>query len=126
MKRIAAALSAAFISMSAANAEMNDDRMYSAALALKATAMIASEYEKCGFDHSRLLGTMIEWASNSCHASSDQVAELRRAYDDKLKEIAGEMGWRFRRCQWSPEQTRTEFESALSTIECFTRSQCRD
>jgi hypothetical protein len=122
MKRISTATLAAFISMSAAHAEMSDDRMYSAVLAVRATAKIASAYEKCGFDNARLLNTMIDWASASCHASDAQLTELRQAYDVELKDVVGQTSWKSQRCQWSPEQTQTEFQADLSRVERFTRS----
>jgi hypothetical protein len=124
MKRISTAALAAFISMSAAHAEMSDDRMYSAVLAVRATAKIASAYEKCSFDNAGLLHTMIEWASTSCHASDAQLAELRHAYDDELKDVVGRMSWKIQRCQWSPEQTQTEFQADLSRVERYTGSPC--
>lgn len=124
-KWLAAALTAlASTSAAAAETEMSD-RMYFATHALKATAMIASEYHKCGFDSSRLRDTMIEWASTACHASGDELVELRRAYDDKLKEITGTLTWRFHRCPWSPEQTPVEFQAERARVEKFTKSSCR-
>jgi hypothetical protein len=124
MKRIATAILAAFISMSAANAEMSDDRMYSAILAVRSTAKIASAYEKCNFDNSRLLNAMTEWASTACHASDDQLNQLRHVYDDELKDVIGKLTWKIQRCQWSPEQTQTEFQADLSRVERFTKSHC--
>jgi hypothetical protein len=126
MKRIAIAALAAFISISAANAEMSDSRMYLATMAVKATAMIASEFERCGVDSSRMPNTMMDWASNSCHASADQLTELRGVYSKELKDQVANLKRQSDRCRWSPEQTETEFQENLSTIVSFAESQCRN
>jgi hypothetical protein len=124
MNRFLAAALTVLALTSASNADMSD-RMYSATHAFKATAMIASEYQKCGFDSSRLRDAMIEWASTACHASGDEIAGLRQAYDDELKDITGTLRWRFHRCQWSPEQTQTEFQADRARVEKFTKSPCQ-
>jgi hypothetical protein len=100
------------------------DRMYFASHAVEATADIASAYEKCGFDSSRLLSKMIEWASATCHASDDELADLHQAYDDELKDVTRKLAWKIRRCPWSAEQTQTEFQADSSRVENFTRSLC--
>ena len=125
MKRLAVVASAAFVSASAANADGISDRMYSATLAVKATAMIASEFERCGVDTSRMPNTMIDWAANSCHASEAEISQLRSVYDHELANLVKKLKSESPRCRWSPEQTESELQSSLSSIEGFAKSPCR-
>jgi hypothetical protein len=126
MKRIAIAATAVLLSMSASRAEMSDDRMYLTTMAVKATAMIASEFERCGVDSSKMPDTVIDWASNACHASADQLTELRNAYKDELKDQVAHLKSKSNQCRWSPEQTEIEFQNNMSVIVNFARQECRN
>jgi hypothetical protein len=125
MKRIAFAALAASLLMLAAQARMSEERMDLAVHAVKATAMVASEYERCGVNSSRLLDTMIAWAANSCRASNDQLAELRRVYGEKLKDVADTLRTQSLQCRWTPQQTQTELQADVSRVGSFVDSQCR-
>ena len=104
--------------------ETMDDRMYFATHAVRATAMIASAYQNCEVQSSKLLDTMIDWASSACHASEDERARLRQAYEDELKQAAGAAP--AGRCKWGTEQAESEFQSDLTGVQSFTRKPCPD